>query len=510
MTTSTDSGDRPRLVKLCKKSGKWVLIGISAEAATGLSFASIPGAVADKVLSLGQTLGENGAHAESLHERVCQCNDLLNFIVQNLNEGNCHSTEFEENAISFLEDILDGFYRLLEAISLRCDKWSNNNVRKNLWRAKKFKEEFASLEDKLDTYMPILQSGVTVIACQKMVLSKEDVEKTKRDIEDMVRTLRQEFKEFAEVMIHSLQEFKDDSDERALEIGTAIRSLEARLKETSNNHLKNNSVAALEKRIEELKDLAQAAQSEGLEDEIKELKDLVRSQSWISSVINSSPSCSTALTGVHTYITVTSLITPEQENLTVTEVKLLVTQLTPGYAPTVLGVIITTAQLVTFLGLVLPVLVVILISERVFGEGFGDDVVGWTLAKSATLGFLCHCLVEATLSNGEVCTLERTTAVSDTAETCENRKSGVHLYWGINEARHRVCEYCKIVPIVNRSVKLSDLLIFCHRERRKQYDTWNNNCKHFCYNLLQKVFKAETELTFADFSLKYNTYVTSE
>ncbi|KAI2504114.1 hypothetical protein MHU86_10314 [Fragilaria crotonensis] len=521
MSSSTDSGDRHRLVKISKISGKWVLIGISATAATGLPFASIPGGVADKLLSLGQTLGENREDAESLRERVRQCNDLLKFIVQNLNHGNCHSTEFEENAISFLDDILDGFYQILEAISVRCDKWSNKNLPKKMWGAKKYKEEFASLKEKLDTYMPILQSGVTVVACQKMIDSKEDVEKTKKSIEDLRGTLRQEFRGFAEDMIQSLQEIKDHSDVHACEILAEIRSLKRQLNESSN-HVTNNAVAALEKRIDELMSLVQAnaAQSKVLEDEIKELKDLMRSPSWISRVIHSSPSFSTALNGVDRYITATSL-TPEQENLTVIKVELLVTKLTPGDAPTALGAVAATARVATFGLVVVPFGVVgstigLFCSSFIVGperaweayEYSQDKLRAW---EKNTVGSFCHYAVEVTLSHGEVCTLERTAAVSDTAETCENLKSGVHLYWGINEARystfglrHSTFGLRRGVSDVNNSVKLSDLVIFCHRERRKQYDTWNNNCKHFCYLLLQKVFKVGTELTFAEFTAQYN------
>ena len=97
-------------------------MGVSAAAATGLPFAEIPGVVADKILTLCQTVAENREDVETLLGKVKNCNKLVSMILENLNTGNWQSTELKNNVIPFLDDILDGFFHILDVIGVRCDK----------------------------------------------------------------------------------------------------------------------------------------------------------------------------------------------------------------------------------------------------------------------------------------------------------------------------------------------------------------------------------------------------
>ena len=186
----------------------------------------------------------------------------------------------------------------------------------------------------------------------------------------------------------------------------------------------------------------------------------------------------------------------------VTEFEFRTGRLTPGDAPTFLGAVAVPVQIAAVLScgvLMLPAVA----CEFMGLEDTASPLeyrTGMLVKNNAA--FLCHYWVTVTLSNGEACTLERTAAARDTAEACENQKSGAHLYWGRNWSRGKSRSVDYSVP---HSVTLRELFNHCQRERNWQYDSWNNNCKHFCYNLMRTVFKECTDHTFAEFTGSFNS-----
>ena len=498
---------RRRLVKLVKKTGPF--IAVLATAASGLPIAGVAMGIADAIRSVSETLKANREHAEKLRVSVIKCNRVLEYLVKNLNDDK-HSADFDERAILFLEDIMDGYFHILDAIRFRCDKWSNKKFPKQLWSAKKYEEEFTSLQAKIDTYMPILLEGAKVVEVKKMLHTVQEVKKTNETIEDMVKTLHQESKEFVMDMVRSLKELKNNSGKDDI-AGTAC-SIHQRQEESEENTddqsgandlpgpEAGDKIAELETRIEQLMLIVQAnaEQHKKLEKEIRELNNVLRSESWWASLIRSSGSSSTLTTGTREYVNATFL-TPEERNLTVKQVWLNVAKLKPGADPTLLSFMVVPLNVVGFLGC--------LIAGVVAWVVVGSEAARKSVFFVANMTFFpCHYWVTITLSNGEVCTLERSAETSDTAEPCANLKSGVRLFWGDCSSR----EGSLLVPntwiysCFATPVTLSDLLDFCDSERFQQYDAWNNNGKHFCYNLLQTVFDQETDLSFAEFTGYYN------
>jgi hypothetical protein len=596
---SSSSNDHyPRIVTLCYRAGRWTLMAGSVVsftfAATKLPFAEFPKLIVERIQLVVKKIEGNNDHAEILMKRVALCNQMMERIFDNLNDRVTYSDDMKRGVITVLEPMIDGFFQILEAIFVRCDKWLNKEWPKRLWSSEKYANEFKLLAMQLDDYMKVMTFGVVLFTAHNTGISSEesthcceyatiitgDVRSGLQDftteVLESLRNFREELAQTVESLRKRLGQLKRDDCDIKMSIQKLEMQLDSVMKERNVlfccTKRKRERIAILGKELERLHDRARviAKDTQSIEKSIKAsedqehrikttnknfvdaqnrlkkyIEDLVQGQKHLEAYIqkfkddqhqnlkagrtdedmkkskplisktksciksngktksNNWNLCSKADSSKATtkHIPASSL-TWENCVLTVERVELFVDKLSPGNAPTLLGVIAAPLQAAGIISGYFAVEA----ASMIVGEDGAQKVAEMT--KNST-SFLSHYWVTVTLSNKKECTLERTGVTDNAAETCETLESaGVHLYWDKNLTRgvHVPSRqtYCDFEP----SVTLADLLVFCHNERENPYDMINNNCKHFCYNLLQRVFKKEMHRSFDAFTGEYNgTYL---
>jgi hypothetical protein len=464
------------------------------------------------------------------------CNDLLkkvkdyetvvNDVVERINDI---SFDGDKNFVKIIEKTICTYVAVLHEIQFRCDKWLNKNFTKQMMGCCKYSSQFKFLQDKIEECQMQLLHGVTLHQEDSAITAKfqHSVDKQSKIIFSELSSKCKDFEvahfdiicgEFGKISISSqlrgqIEELKrricDLEGKNELSSKEESQKLRECLDYKCSLEKENNDVAF---RLFEIRYNQKDGKS-GLTNQHRTLEkrmlELIDDKVFFDAktkIWKMSPS------GSHSKNSVSRSVISEFEKQNsaskrsdpwnnsalywaVHIVNLYVDSLEPG--DSYIGdihAIMTNSDITK--------------TSQAVLRGIGNMLL------NAAVSAACHYFVTVQLVNGSWYTLERTAESNKANETCPNERSGVHLYKGkcdrISTSLLRNKETLELeaqlsMNITSKNITLGHLKAFCDGQRSDPYSTISNNCKHFCYKLMQEVFHELVGLSYNDFTARFNT-----